>query len=135
MAARVWAILLGVWLSVLPVGAAWVVFCSCAPQEGACCAAQQACCQAQTPKHDCCSEKSSAPACERSCRACKIDAPQTDKALPARLTLEIQLWVLALPEPPRLEVSFGQHVRFGLPAVRNHSPPFSPESPRAPPLC
>jgi len=77
------------------------------------------------------------PCSEGNCQDCMLERakPAPVSASTSRPVLE---WADVVLDAPALEgLTRVEPLRacFGLPAVRNHSPPREPSAPRAPPLC
>ncbi|MDW8106182.1 MAG: hypothetical protein RMK45_01750 [Armatimonadota bacterium] len=130
LSAWLWAL----WLLLAPLAAVWASVCTCTPAERLACCAQQAptvCCP--TNASECCAH--SGAKCP-DCPACTLEqANPVPSALSARVVLEWVDWVVDAPTPA-VSIDFVlPRPAYGLPAVRNHSPPLSARAPRAPPLC
>jgi len=77
------------------------------------------------------------PCSKNNCQGCSLERakPTPASALVSRPALD---WADYMLDAPALEgLTRVEPLRgcFGLPAVRNHSPPLEPSAPRAPPLC
>jgi len=134
---RVWLLLWAFWLSLAPMGSAWAYACACTGQPAlACCRvrrdASRACCVLLAARA-CCAEH--AESCN-DCSGCTLERaqPAPASASGSRPTLDWADWVLDAPALEGLIRVEPLRDCFGLPAVRNHSPPFEPSAPRAPPL-
>lgn len=77
------------------------------------------------------------PCSEGNCAGCSLERakPAPASASVSRPLLDWADWVLDAPALQGLTRVEPVRARFGLPAVRNHSPPLEPFAPRAPPLC
>jgi len=77
------------------------------------------------------------PCRENNCAGCSLERakPAPAAASVSRPALECADWALDAPALEGLARVEPARACFGLPAVRNHSPPEEPSAPRAPPLC
>ncbi|MGQ9902552.1 MAG: hypothetical protein ACUVR1_10170 [Fimbriimonadales bacterium] len=156
MMRRCWLAVWALWLALAPIGAVWAYLCVCAGQptlaccaerseathaRGACCSPNRqaaACCQTSpsqgATQHACCTQQ---PCAEKGCAGCSLERakPAPTVASDNRPVLAWAHWVLDAPVLAGLARVEPLHGCFGLPAVRNHSPPQEPWTPRAPPLC
>gem|GEM_PF-2819150 len=135
---RVWLLLWALWLALAPIGSAWAYACICTGQPAlACCSvrnsAQRACC-ASPEERTCCAAQ--AEPCNN-CAGCALERakPAPASASVSRPVLEWADVVLDAPALQGLIRVEPARACFGLPVVRNHSPPREPSAPRAPPLC
>ncbi|MFN3690368.1 MAG: hypothetical protein ACK4UU_05515 [Fimbriimonadales bacterium] len=125
------------WLALTPIGLAWAQVCSCAGQLHLLCCRErltvQATCCTAAVESACCA----APATPCSdCSGCQLAQAKPMPAVAAtRVALDWVDWVFDAPRLAELGISAPTRACFGLPAVRNHSPPLEPSAPRAPPLC
>lgn len=129
-----WVLWLGMWLILSPFSAIGFFGCTCAESPDACCSPQKAFCLSK-PASTCCVEERHSSACADECRLCAGAPLKPNHSALQRISLELSVWVLTLPEPVRLESLLVRVRRFCVPNVRNHSPPHRSLSPRAPPLC
>jgi hypothetical protein len=77
------------------------------------------------------------PCSESNCQGCTLKQakPALAAASVSRPALEWADWAIDAPALEGLIRTKPTRACFGLPAVRNHSPPDEPSAPRAPPLC
>jgi hypothetical protein len=126
------------WLALAPLGVFWARLCVCGEAPRVLCCAHPA----TTRPDPCCPSESERACCERSsscthdCSGCQLQQVDYEWArLNSVPSWEPLIWVVDLPshsvEPTLTPIG----AIFGLPRVRNHSPPAVPDCPRAPPLC
>jgi hypothetical protein len=135
---RVWLLFWALWLALAPIGSVWASACACTGQLAlACCSvrrdASRACC-ASPSERTCCAVQ--AESCNN-CPGCSLEQakPTPAAASVSRPALEWADWAIDAPALEGLIRTKPTRACFGLPAVRNHSPPDEPSAPRAPPLC
>ncbi|MCS6919701.1 MAG: hypothetical protein NZM28_08020 [Fimbriimonadales bacterium] len=133
---RCWLALWALWLALTPLGWAWAYACVCTGQLSLqCCSVRasnaSACCEAA--QASCCSE-SGAPC--TNCSGCQLERVKAEPPAPvSKILLDSAGWVADAPALSLLSLDEAAQATFGLPVVRNHSPPIAPRAPRAPPLC
>lgn len=130
-------VLWALWLALTPIGLAWAQACACAGQLKPFC-----CSERPTPQAACCAGDAGSACCAshttpcNDCSGCQLaQAKPAPSVAASRITLDWADWVLDAPELTELGALIPTRACFGLPAIRNHSPPLVPSAPRAPPLC
>ncbi|MCX7925024.1 MAG: hypothetical protein N2554_04345 [Fimbriimonadales bacterium] len=133
---RVGLALWALWLVLTPIGLVWAQACVCAGRLKPFCCSERtalfAACCASEASSSCCSTHTM-PCSD--CSGCQLAHAKPMPFVTApRIALDWADWVLDAPELTALSISPTEQACFGLPAVRNHSPPLEPSAPRAPPL-
>ncbi|MCX7992459.1 MAG: hypothetical protein N2651_02190 [Fimbriimonadales bacterium] len=124
------------WLALSPIGLVWAYACVCDGQlRPFCCielpAPQSACCDPETARGH-----GTSPATPCNDCSCHLGEAQfLPSSLVPRISLDWSGWILDAPEWTAWDICVPVSPFFGLPAIRNHSPPVEPSAPRAPPLC